>query len=105
MMETFLSPIGAAIAAFLSTYAVMRGQRSEEKRTKITNNTEQIQTIFDGYSRIVADLHSEVQRLHTLVDELHRETEICEERNVVLEKEITEVMGRLCILEERNNGK
>jgi archaellum component FlaC len=104
-MEQLISPIAAALAAFLSTYAVMRGQRSEEKRTEVTNNTEQIQTIFDGYSRIVADLHAEVQRLHNVVDELHKEQEACEERNVFLEKEISEAMGRICRLEEQTNGK
>lgn len=104
-MEQILTPILAAITAALSTYAVMRGHKSSEKQTKILDNTQQIQTIFDGYSRIVADLHAEVQRLHAIVDELHKEQEACEERNNVLEKEIEELVGRLCRLEESTNGK
>ena len=104
-MEIFISAIIAAITAAASTYGVMRGHKSEERQTLVTNNTAQIQTIFDGYSRIVADLHSEVQRLHKIVDDLHKEQEACEARNVVLEKELEDVMGRLCRLEEQTNGR
>lgn len=104
-MELIFSSIGSALVAILTTYGVMRGQKSAEQQTNVTNNTAQIQTIFDGYSRIVADLHAEVQRLHTIVDELHKEQEACEERNVLLEKEVEDVMGRLCKLEEQTGGK
>lgn len=103
-MEIIYSSIGSAVVAILGTYGLMRGQKSAERQTEITNNTAQIQTIFDGYSRIVADLHAEVQRLHVIVDELHKEQEVCEERNVALEKELSDLMERLCKLEEKNNG-
>lgn len=103
-MELIFSSIGSALVAVLTTYGVMRGQKSAEHQTEVTNNTAQIQTIFDGYSRIVADLHAEVQRLHQIVDDLHKEQEACEERNIVLEKELEDVMGRLCRLEEQTNG-
>lgn len=104
-MEIFISAVIAALTAGLSTYGVMRGHKTVERQTEVTNNTVQIQTIFDGYSRIVADLHNEVQRLHTIVEGLHVEQEACEERNNLLEKEIEELVGRLCRLEEGSNER
>lgn len=104
-MQAVATSIMSAFVAWLSTYAVMRGHKSQEKQTLINNNTTQIQTIFDGYSRIVADLHAEVQRLHKIVDNLHREQELCEEKNTLLEKELEDVMGRLCRLEEQTNAR
>ena len=103
-MDIFISSAIAALTAGLSTYGIMRGHKSAERQTETTNNTAQIQTIFDGYSRIVADLHAEVQRLHQIVDDLHKELEACEERNIVLEKELEDVMGRLCRLEEQTDA-
>lgn len=104
-MDILISSIATAVVAVISTYGVMRGHRSAERQASLTNNTTQIQTIFDGYSRIVADLHAEVQRLHKIVDDLHKEQEACEARNVVLEKELEDVMGRLCRLEEQTNAR
>ena len=103
-MEAILIPVATVLTAILSTAAIMRGQRRESERHEADNTTVQIQTIFDGYSRIVSDLHAEVQRLHSVVDALHKEQEACEERNVALEQEIVGLQDRICRLEETNLG-
>jgi peptidoglycan hydrolase CwlO-like protein len=103
ILQSVAIAISTAFAAVLSTVAVMRGQSRQAEQADETNNTAQIQTIFDGYSQIVSDLHAEVKRLHDVVDELYKEQEACEERNSVLESEITDLMTRICKLEEQKN--
>lgn len=103
-MDSILIPIATVLTALISGIVIVRGQRRESKKHEADNNTIQIQTIFDGYSRIVADLHAEVQRLHSVVDALHREQEACEERNAALEQEIENLQDRICRLEETSNG-
>jgi peptidoglycan hydrolase CwlO-like protein len=103
-MEQVFIAVATVLTAIISSAVIIRGQRRESAQHEADNNTVQIQTIFDGYSRIVADLHAEVQRLHSVVDALHREQEICEERNVALELEIENLQSRICRLEETSNG-
>lgn len=103
-MEQILIPIATVLTAIISSTVIVRGQRRQSEQHEADNNTVQIQTIFDGYSRIVADLHAEVQRLHSVVDALHKEQEACEERNVALEQEIENLQSRICRLEETSNG-
>lgn len=103
-MEQILIPVATVLTAIISSAVIVRGQRRQSEQHEADNNTVQIQTIFDGYSRIVADLHAEVQRLHSVVDALHKEQEACEERNVALEQEIENLQSRICRLEETSNG-
>lgn len=97
-------PIATVLTAIISSAVIVRGQKNESRKHEADNNTVQIQTIFDGYSQIVADLHAEVQRLHSVVDALHKEQEACEERNAVLEQEIESLQNRICRLEENTSG-
>lgn len=105
ILEILAISVSSLVVGIFSTIGMLKNQRSQAVVATESNNTAQIQTIFDGYSRIVADLHAEVQRLHAIVDELYKEQEACEERNVLLEKEVEDVMGRLCKLEEQTGGK
>jgi peptidoglycan hydrolase CwlO-like protein len=103
-MESVLIPVATVLTAIISSIVIVKGQRRQSRQHEADNNTVQIQTIFDGYSRIVSDLHAEVQRLHSVVDALHKEQEACEERNAVLEQEIVSLQDRICRLEETNIG-
>jgi peptidoglycan hydrolase CwlO-like protein len=103
-MDAILIPVATVLTAIISSAVIVRGQRRQSEQHEADNNTVQIQTIFDGYSRIVSDLHAEVQRLHSVVDALHKEQEACEERNAALEQEIVGLQDRICRLEETNLG-
>jgi len=110
-MEQILIPVATVLTAIISSAAIVRGQRRQSEQHELSNNTVQIQTIFDGYSQIVTDLHAEVQRLHSVMAALHKEQEACrkeqeacEERNVALELEIENLQNRICRLEETSNG-
>lgn len=103
--HALIAAVTAILTAGMSLYGTSRTTKRQQKLDESTNNTVQVQTIFDGYSRIVADLHAEVQRLHGLINELHLEQEACEKRNDLLENEIAELQARICKLEEGTNAR
>jgi hypothetical protein len=67
--------------------------RSSAEMTMASN--EQVQTIFDGYTRIVESLQDELERLKLKLVILEQEQVACEKRNEVLTIEITELRLRI----------
>jgi len=103
--HALIGAIAAVVTAGIAALGQFFSNRRQSKTDSDNTNTIQVQTIFDGYSRIVADLHAEVQRLHKLINELHVEQEECEKRNNILEVEIENLQQRICKLEEGKNAQ
>jgi peptidoglycan hydrolase CwlO-like protein len=97
--------IGSAVLAFLgglvSSFLIFRGQKLSVDVQKKSANTEQVETIFTGYSQMVEDLQREVERLKVTIEDLRTEQEACEERNKLLETEIVDLQSRISIIEQR----
>lgn len=105
--STAIAALVAAILAFISglvsSYLVFRGQKMSAKVQAKSANTEQVETIFGGYSQMVMNLQQELARMRDQLEELRTEQEACEERNRVLEGEIVELKQRIVVL-EANKG-
>ena len=67
-----------------------------------TAHTQQVETIFGGYSQIVEDLQNEVERLKVTIEDLRSEQEACEARNVMLHEELIELRSRIMQIENRD---
>lgn len=98
-----LAPLGVGLFAFLggavSSYFVFKGNKMNVAIHEKTANTQQVETIFHAYSSVVDDLHSEVDRLKELLNQLRLEQEACEERNALLLEEVEELKVRIENLE------
>lgn len=85
----------------ISSFVYYRSQRLKTSVEHETAQTEQVQTIFDGYAGIVSTMQDELDRLKLTIDELRAEQEACERRNESLTMEITELRDRIATLEKK----
>lgn len=97
--------LSSIIVALISSYAVIRGQRYQEKNDSRVQGNAEVKTIFDGYGQIVEELRIEVERLMTTIAILQEEQAACEERNNALIEEVEELKERLFQLERKSDGK
>lgn len=95
--------VSSVIAAALSSFVVLRGQKLGWKTESKAHGNEEIRVIFEGYGHIVEELRIEVERLTGNITALKEEQEACEERNNELCVEIEELKARITHLES-NNG-
>lgn len=97
--------LSSIIVALISSYAVIRGQRQQDKNESRAQGNAEVKTIFDGYGQIVEELRIEVERLMTTIAILQEEQAACEERNNSLIEEVEGLKNRLFQLECKSDGK
>lgn len=94
--------LSSVIAAMISAFVVIRGQRQDNQVSVRQTSNAEVQTIFDGYGQIVEELRLEVQRLMTTIAILQEEQAACDERNNDLTKEVEGLKSRLYQLESKD---
>lgn len=97
--------ISSIVVALISSYAVVRGQRQQARSESRSHSNAEVQTIFDGYGKIVEELRIEVERLMTTIAILQEEQVACDERNNALIGEVEELKKRLFQLERKSDGQ
>lgn len=94
----FAGLVGALTTSFVR---FVKDKRKFSIDNRIQNNAD-VQTIFDGYARIVDELRIEVERLTLIIQSMQLEQEACEQKNALLEKEVELLEARICSLEQKN---
>jgi len=97
--------ISSIVVAVISSYAVVRGQRQQDRKDFRVQGNAEVKTIFDGYGRIVEELRLEVERLMSYITILQEEQIACDERNTALIEEVEELKQRLFLLERKSDGQ
>lgn len=97
--------VSSIVVALISSYAVIHGQRQQDKKDARAQGNAEVKTIFDGYGQIVEELRIEVERLMTTIAILQEEQAACEERNNALIDEVEELKERLFQLERKSDGQ
>lgn len=99
--STIIVSIFAFIGGLVSSFLMFRGQKINALVEQGHVATEQVESIFDGYSQMVEDLQNEVGRLKLTIDGLRIEQEACEVRNAMLHQEIIDLRKRILSLEKK----
>lgn len=96
--------MSSVLVAIISAAVMVRGQRQQSHSESKAHTNAQVQTIFDGYGKIVEELRIEVERLMATIAILQEEQVACDERNNALIQEVEELKHRLVQLESRTDG-
>jgi TolA-binding protein len=96
--------VSSIIAAAISAFVALRSKKSDILIASASNNSLEIQHIFDGYARIVEDLQTEVLRLQGELEMLRVEQQECDSYRQTLEMEVLELKHRIAVVEGRSNG-
>jgi hypothetical protein len=96
--------MSSVLVAIISAAVMLRGQRNQAQNESKVHSNAQVQTIFDGYGKIVEELRIEVERLMATIAILQEEQVACDERNNALIQEVEELKHRLVQLESRTDG-
>lgn len=89
------------VGLLISSFVYLRSARLKNDVEHETVATEQMQTIFDGYSQIVASLQDELERLKVVIEDMQIEQQACDQRNELLTIEVTELRERIATLESK----
>lgn len=89
------------VGLLISSFVYLRSARLKNDVEHETVATEQMQTIFDGYSQIVSSLQTELERLKVVIEDMQIEQQACDQRNEMLTMEVTELRERIATLETK----
>ena len=101
----YLTPILVSISTLLTgLVSAMIAYRAQSKQTEVQSKDidfDHNESLLQGYSGMVDNLRSELERLNRVIDEMREDQEACDKRNQELTQEVNELRIRVSELEKQ----
>jgi predicted RNase H-like nuclease (RuvC/YqgF family) len=101
--EKILIAIGSGLTGLFSLWYKFRRAQMHVQLGEAKHANVHTETILGGYGKIVEDLRTEIERLHSNIGDMRKEQEECDRRNDELARVVDELRRRVTFLEATTN--